>query len=862
MQHGGNLNEYAKACGCSPVDILDCSANINPLGFPEWTRPLLARCLDQIVHYPDPDSREFVAAVAEHLGVASESVVAGNGSSEIMRQLPLALSAGMAVVPAPAYSDYEHSARLAGLEVQSPLLLEENDFSVDWNLLDSLVAPKSMVYLGQPNNPTGQMFDVDAFAEFAKARAHSFFVVDESFADFVEGYESVALRCSQLSNVVVLRSMTKFYAVPGLRVGFAVAAPEVAARLRKLLAPWSVNVFAQAFGARALCDDEYARETRRKTIAWRSDLHEKLSELGRFKIYCGHANFLLTRLIDKKTSADEVARRLLLDHRVAVRVCDNFRGLNNGFLRFAVRTPAENDRLCTGLASVLGCRPSPVKTARGSVKRRTPAIMFQGTSSNAGKSVLAAGLCRMLLQDGVHVAPFKAQNMSLNSFVTADGGEMGRAQVVQAQACRVAPDVRMNPILLKPNSDTGAQVVLRGRPAGNMNVLDYCEYKKEAVRQVHDCYDSLASEHDAIVIEGAGSPGEVNLKKNDIVNMSMARYAQAPVLLVGDIDRGGVYAAFVGVMEVLAEWERELVAGFVVNRFRGDQRLLKEAHEYVYAHTGREVFGVLPYIHDLSLPEEDSVEFKSGRVKKTVKTGETVDVAVVDLPHISNFTDMDPLELEPDVNVRIVRDVRSLGCPDALIIPGSKNTIADLNCIRESGLADAVLELAGLGKTEVIGVCGGFQMLGRKILDSLRVESDLAAVDGLGLLDMTTNMAAEKTLTQIILPHAESGTNIKGYEIHHGRTECGAGLLPMCTDDGRVCGATTSEGRVWGTYLHGLFDCDQFRRWFINRLRGRRGLPTIDQVVAVYDIDPALDRLANIMRNNLDVSRIYDLLQI
>ncbi len=526
----------------------------------------------------------------------------------------------------------------------------------------------------------------------------------------------------------------------------------------------------------------------------------------------------------------------------------------------AVRAGRENKLLDDTPQDPLRVERSPA-SARTRRAARARALMFQGTSSNAGKSVLTAALCRILLQDGVRVAPFKAQNMSLNSFVTRDGGEMGRAQVVQAQACRLDPDVRMNPILLKPSSGTGSQVILRGQPLGNMQPRQYGDYNREAFAAVTECYDSLASEFDVIVLEGAGSPGEVNLKQRDIVNMRMARHAEAPVLLVGDIDRGGVYAAFVGTMAVLDEWERALVAGFVVNRFRGDAALLEPAHDYMLSHTGRPVLGVVPFLTDLNLPEEDSVEFKNHAFDPVgAPAADQVHVAVVDLPHISNFTDLDALRLEPDVHLSIARSPGDLRGADAVILPGSKNVIADLMELREHGLVDALLALHAKGQAEVVGICGGYQMLGERIRDPHGVESDAGTVPGLSLLPVTTELAADKTLTRAVGTHCESGCGVRGYEIHHGQTggtEHGP-LLQLI--DGGEDGCVSADGRVWGTYLHGIFDADEFRRWFIDRLRVRRGLPPHGKVQICYDIEPALDRVAQVVRASLDMERVYRLL--
>ncbi len=452
--------------------------------------------------------------------------------------------------------------------------------------------------------------------------------------------------------------------------------------------------------------------------------------------------------------------------------------------------------------------------------------------------------------------------MSLNSFVTRSGDEMGRAQVTQAEACRLEPDVRMNPILLKPNSDTGSQVIVLGKPVGNMDVLEYVRYKPTAFSAAKDAYDSLAAEFDVIVLEGAGSPAEVNLKHHDIVNMQMAQYAHAPVLLVGDIDRGGVFASFVGTMEVLAEWERALVSGFVVNRFRGNQDLLHDAFEYTLRHTGRPVIGVVPYLHDLGLPEEDSVSFKNGLFDESHPSEEFVEIAVVDLPHISNFTDFDAFRGEPDVHLKIVRTADDLNQPDAVILPGSKNVIGDLEYIRQNGIHRKISELVETARTELVGICGGFQMIGSDIADPHGLESGGKTIKGLGFLDLTTVLALEKTLTRAIAQHLESGITVHGYEIHHGQSN-GRQLEPLVKkEDGLPDGAKSADGRLWGTYLHGIFDADEFRRWFINRLRVRRGLPAKPAVLAKYDIEPALDRLAEVVRRSLDMDRIYKWLRL
>lgn len=498
---------------------------------------------------------------------------------------------------------------------------------------------------------------------------------------------------------------------------------------------------------------------------------------------------------------------------------------------------------------------------------RTPAIMLQGTSSNAGKSVLTAALCRVLLQDGLSVAPFKAQNMALNSFVTPDGCEIGRAQAVQAAACRLEPDVRMNPVLLKPSSDTGSQVVVMGHAVGNMRVKEYVAFKPQAFATVCSAYDSLAAEHEVMVLEGAGSPAEINLKAYDIVNMQMARHAAARVLLVGDIDRGGVFASLVGTMELLDDWERELVAGFVLNRFRGDASLLDPALEFTTQRTGKPFFGVVPYLAELGLPEEDSVTFKEAMGRAAASGAEQlVDIALIDLPHIANFTDMDALAAEPDVHLRGVRSPQELGEPDCIILPGSKNTPGDLAWLHATGLADAIRELARRQERapHIVGICGGLQMLGCGVDDPQSVESVERETGGagLGLLAVHTVMGDAKVLTRISGRHGTYG-DVYGYEIHHGRTsvvdERNARPCVMLEDDS-VIGYATPDGRIWGTYLHGLFDADMFRRRFVDALREHRGLPAVGRVVAPYSLEPALDRLADAVRHALDMDAVYRLI--
>ncbi|MCJ8499935.1 cobyric acid synthase [Desulfatitalea alkaliphila] len=853
--HGGYVRALAAAAGCAVEELLDFSANMNPLGPPEGLRGVVAAHLGEVVHYPDPLCQALRESVAGRFGIGPDEVVPGNGSTELIYALPRALGVRRAVLPVPGYIDYGVAAERAGVVVETVPLAADRGFAMDWDALADRLRGDEMVVIGRPSNPAGVLCDGAELVALADRFPDTWFVVDEAFVDFA-GDDPSLIRCGR-PNVVVLRSMTKFYAIPGIRLGYAVAAEAVARRLNEQLPPWSVGSLAQAVGAALVTETDYAARSRAAVARLRAALQVGLAALPGLRPLPSAANYLLVRMARGGMDARDLAKALL-QRRLAIRVCDNYAGLDRYYFRVAVRTDAENERLLALLSEVLGPAERPVPVRRR--VRPAPAVMFQGVSSNAGKSVLTAAFCRILLQDGYRVTPFKAQNMSLNSFVTRDGGEMGRAQVVQAQACRLDPDVRMNPVLLKPNSATGAQVIVMGRPVGNMDVGRYIDYKPQAFTAVREAYDALAAESDVMVLEGAGSPAEVNLKHHDIVNMAMARHAQAPVLLVGDIDRGGVFAAFVGTMELLSEAERRMTAGFVINRFRGQQALLGDAMDRTARHTGLPTFGVVPYIPDLGLPEEDSVSFKCGAQDPADRRDvDGVTIAVVDLPHISNFTDIDSLRIEPDVQLRIVRSAADLAAADAVILPGSKNVPGDLRHLQDNGMAGRLLELVRAGDTTLVGICGGLQMLGRTIGDPFALESSggPAPIQGLGLLPVDTVLASEKTLRLVRARHVASGLSLQGYEIHHGQT-VGDGAAPaVVREDGAAVGFDGFGGRIFGTYLHGLFDNDGFRRWFIDDLRQHRGLVPLGKVQAHYDIEPALDRLAAIVRANLDVAAIY-----
>ena len=485
---------------------------------------------------------------------------------------------------------------------------------------------------------------------------------------------------------------------------------------------------------------------------------------------------------------------------------------------------------------------------------RAKCIMVQGTMSGAGKSLLCTALCRIFAQDGYRVAPFKSQNMALNSFVTRDGLEMGRAQVVQAQAAGIEPDVRMNPILLKPSSDVGSQVIVNGEVRGQMPAAAYFKLKKSLIPDILAAYDSLAEEVDIIVIEGAGSPAEINLKADDIVNMGLAKLVDAPVLLAGDIDRGGVFAQLYGTVELLEPAERARIKGLVINKFRGDAAILKPGLTMLEEKTHLPVLGVVPYLR-VDIEDEDSL---SSRLESSSAV-KPLDAAILRLPHISNFTDFMPLEQHPLLSVRYVQSPRHLGAPDVVILPGTKNTIDDLLWLRQCGLESAVQKLAASG-TPVLGVCGGYQMLGEQLCDPAGEESGTpCTLRGLGLLPTTTVFGTEKHLTQTAAcatTEPFAGAKLTGYEIHAGRTEVRGSAFCILADG-------TPEGcvqdGVFGTYLHGLFDTGELTEKLTAFLCKRKGIdPAGAELIPMEQYrQQQFDLLADGVRAALDMPAIY-----
>lgn len=485
--------------------------------------------------------------------------------------------------------------------------------------------------------------------------------------------------------------------------------------------------------------------------------------------------------------------------------------------------------------------------------------MVVGTSSGAGKSITVTALCRVLTKDGYKVSPFKSQNMALNSFVTKSGLEMGRAQVVQAYACMIEPEAYMNPILLKPTTDRKIQIIVNGKSIGNMSGIEYGKFKTSLKPEIMKSYDYIRENYDISILEGAGSPVEINIKGEDIANMKMAEMADSPVILVADIDRGGVFASIYGTIMLMSEKERARVKGVIINKFRGDINILKSGLEEIEKLTGIPVIGVMPYTN-VDIEDEDSVTERFKRLQK--KKG--INISVIKLKHISNFTDIDALRMVEDINIKYINSVDEMGEEDIIIIPGTKNTIDDLKELKDNGIATEIIKASKNGKV-IIGICGGFQMLGEKIKDPYGIESEIKEIPGLGLLELETVMEKEKNTTQYEgklsnctgLLEGLEGEEIKGYEIHQGVT---FGNESKVNDEDRIV-TVIKEENIFATYLHGIFENEKITRNILNKVRAKKGIELQMKGITFDEYrEQQLDKLEKIFRENVDIDKIYEIL--
>lgn len=879
QSHGGDFYRWQKETGIYQKDILDFSVNVRPDGMPDFLKASIFRNINELCTYPDSQANELKEICAEHYGLKPGNFVFGNGSNELLYALAHVLYEEQycqAYILEPAFSEYRFSFEKAQIQVHnlltvlSPQLQKENCTLNDKVILAEqkkltleikkaiqAVPAKSIIVLANPANPSGFLIKTKELMTIITQKQDCIFVIDEAFIEYTDE-KSLLQSLSEIpANLLIIRSLTKFYALAGMRLGYLACRENLAKKIQAKLPLWNVNSLAQSLAKTLFTEQEQAAKdylkTKQQNQKRKADLYQKLAKIHDITLYASWANYVLFSL---DCDCPHFWQELLTKHHIALRNCNNYNGLENkNFYRAAVRFPEEHTKLCQAIENIL--HGAPVQ-----LKKKKPALMILGTSSNAGKSILTAGFCRIFTQDGYTVRPFKAQNMSLNSGVTVQGEEMGRAQIVQAKACKTEPDSKMNPVLLKPQTDTGSQIIVRGHAVGTANAREYYHKKNELWDIVTKSYDELAEEADIMVLEGAGSPAEINLKENDIVNLKMAEYAGASTLLVGDIDRGGVYASFLGTWQTFTKQEEKRFTGFLVNRFRGDSSLLAPAHEYVEKTTGKKVLGVIPYIKDLALPEEDMADSLWNMQKTREQLDYTdknrkLNIAVIMLGKISNHTDFEPLALEKHCLVRPVYSANDLGTPDLIILPGSKSVVADLEELKQNGLFDKILAL--VNSSLILGICGGLQMLGCEILDPLHIESSKDQTKGFNLLPITSIFNAEKQLTRIENIQTPLDCPIHGYEIHHATsTEIPTSDNPITGyfhgENGAICGYASKN--VWATYIHGLFDDDTFRLRFINHVRTLKGLNPVPSCTP-YTFENSLDKLADIIRKSVDMNAIY-----
>ncbi|TDG00438.1 cobyric acid synthase [Paenibacillus piri] len=936
--HGGDLWTAAKTFGLSKDAFLDFSSNMNPLGPPNAAQIILRDRWRDIAAYPDPAVRELRAKLAAKYEIPAESILVGNGAAELIDLSVRLLQPGVTALARPSFSEYEEAVHKTDGAIYEIPLFAAHGFMLEETAAERALARSDLLFLGSPNNPTGRLLPPSVLERLAAADKPV--IVDEAFIDFCpdEARLSMIRTAADSRHLTVIRSMTKFYSIPGLRLGFMVAHPDRIRLMRQQQVQWSVNTMAQLIGAAVLDDREFERRTHAWLAEERPWLIGKLTELG-LLVTPSDTNYLLFSLkplgITVQELQAEMGRRGVL-----IRDASRFPGLDSSYVRTAIRLREHNERLIRELGAAIGAltgsgklagrstggdaaaaqgsrmetghmepeRPVPQGAAPalpfGSSRPREPVspasqgatLMVQGTSSDAGKSLLATALCRILWQDGLRVAPFKSQNMSLNSYVTADGKEIGRAQGMQADACRVAATTDMNPILLKPKKDMVSQVVVHGKPLRDFDARTYREkYLPEAEAIVRDALARLRETYQVVVLEGAGSPAEVNLKDSDIVNMRLAGWADAPVVLVADIDRGGVFASLLGTMEIFTPEEQARVKGFIINKFRGDVSLLKPGLDWLEQRTGKPVLGVIPYLPDLELEDEDSASLDRKLAAGAIERGSVgrgtllatdaeeagsagrLDLAVIRLPRLSNFTDIDPLLYESDVRLRYVGTAEELGQPDAVIIPGSKNTVDDLLFLRSTGLDQALAGHARRGGW-IAGICAGYQMMGERLLDPELLESDRPETAGLGLFPAETVFKPDKQTVRAVgearlfdgggSDDAVPAYRISGYEIHMGRTRF---LRPVkhpfyIAEEGgcqeaHPDGVVSDNGKLWGTYVHGILHNDDFRRAWLNAIRLGKGWEPLKAELRFQERrEAAFDRLAAHVRNHLDMDRLYEMI--
>jgi adenosylcobyric acid synthase len=840
LEHGGRIKQAALHYGIAEKHWLDLSTGVNPHG---WLAPVVPQTEWQAL--PEDDD-ELASAAAAYYGC--DDLLAVAGSQAAIQTLPrLFAPCGVAFL-SPSYAEHAHAWQQAGHQVLlcNPAQILQPEAAI------------KIVVIVNPNNPTGQFFsraELLALHEKLAARGGTL-IVDEAFMDATP--DGSLLGDSPRAGLIVLRSIGKFFGLAGARVGFVFAQQNILDALRELLGPWPIAASSRYVVTRALRDEKWQATTRKKLQLASVRLCDLLEQHG-LTVTGSTALFAWLQHDDAKKIHTQLAQQGVL-----TRLFNQPSSLRSGL----PRDERQWGKLAAAL-SLLGEHRAincAATIAFVSSEKIAATVMVQGTTSDAGKSTLVAALCRWLVRQGVAVAPFKPQNMALNSAVTSDGGEIGRAQAVQAMAANIAPHTDMNPVLLKPNSDTGAQVIIHGRAIGNMEALDYHAYKSTAFAAVMQSHGRLVNQYQAVVVEGAGSPAEINLRAGDIANMGFAEAVDCPVILIADIDRGGVFAHLVGTLDLLSESEQARLVGFVINRFRGDLALLQDGLDWLEARTGKPVLGVLPYLHGLHLEAEDAIPTAVGaqlvarfsECNRAINCAPTLRIVVPVLPHISNHTDFDPLRLHPQVELIFAPITAPLPPADLIILPGSKSVRSDLNSLRRAGWEAQFQQHLRYGG-KLIGICGGMQMLGEKIDDPLGIEGESGASKGLGLLPFSTTLAAEKQLRNVSGNLLLAGkVAVAGYEIHAGITTGSALAKPLLQLGGKDDGAISDDGNILATYLHGLFESSaataEILRW--------AGLEEAQDFDYAARREADLERLADAVEQHLDTKKLAGLFGI
>ncbi len=838
--HGGDIYSYEKQYGKKL--IADFSANTSPLGLGEKAKKALLDSLSDettLSVYPDAECSALKSAIATKYGVCEDMIACGAGATDIIFRIAQCFRAKTALIAEPAFSEYRNALEKAGIAHILSIFATEND---DFELKD---VPNTenidVFFICSPSNPAGAVLSEDFLMKIAEKceETGTELILDACFSQFdAYSQKTVHHLCAEinsgnLKNVTIINAFTKFYALAGLRAGFAIcSSKKMAQKINAAGLPWAVSTPAQIAAVAALSDSDYEKRLFSLIKNERDFLLSELQKIG-IKHPVGKANFLLFR-------ARFDLKEQLLQRGFLIRSCTDYRGLGAGYFRIAVKTHSENAALINAMKAVFA------------EKKPCRFLMVQGTMSNAGKSFLVAALCRIFREDGLKVAPFKAQNMALNSAVGADGGEMGRAQAMQAEAAGILGDTRMNPVLLKPTGVNSSQVIVRGKAIADMTAKDFFRKKKDLLPIVLESLQNLAAENDIIVIEGAGSPAEINLKADDIVNMGLAKKISAPVILAADIDRGGVFAQLFGTVSLLDDDEKSLVKGLVINKFRGDEKLLESGIRDIEKLTQKRVLGVVPMLN-VSLDDEDSLAM---RLETEKNPNAPIKIAVIRLPHLSNFTDFAPFERRNDCNVRYIAEKSALESfsPHIIIIPGTKNTISDLIFLKKTGIF-SVIQHFYAKNTLIIGICGGFQMLGVKIGDYNGVESETPREEyGFGFLDFETAMEKGKTLsrTEGKTPQFTdffaciAKKQYAGYEIHSGKSTIGDNFHGI------------AQNFVFGTYIHGFFDSDDVTNALISALSERFSLKIAEKAESYAEWkEKQYTLLADGVRKSLDMAEIY-----